>query len=382
MPASASSSTDEVGRRVEPFLGRVVGVERHRPLGEDARAEVRDRDAQVAVAEVDADGGAGRRVEREQDRRPAALGPVRLAELRALDHEAVGLQVGDQARDGRRDRAGPAGDLGARDQPLVAERVDHAQPVQAAQRFERAGSTRGHGAGIRPYGRSFVKASNEPCGSWSFVWLRLSGCRINCRGPPGPDTTAPPAPPRRSRRTSTSGRESEERTVAGLNRCVRLRPNSDERRHGRSRPARADPAPSPRIATQRRHGRPGRAAPPPPYPAAVAVRRRPRQQGGTLRRWTTPTSPTASRRSRRCSSWPRRTRTCRARTGARPRRSARRRSRSPTSCRPAGCASCAGSARGSRRGCASWSRPATSPSWPSSSASSRPDSSASAATSG
>ena len=165
----------EVGRRVEPFLGGVVGVERHRPLGQDARAEVRDRDAQVAVAEVDADGGAGRRVEREKDRRPAALGPVRLAELRALDHEAVGLQVGDEARDGRAAEPGPAGDLGARDQPLVAERVDHTQPVQAAQRFERAGSTRGHGAGIRPYGRSFVKASNEPSGSWSFGMASFVG---------------------------------------------------------------------------------------------------------------------------------------------------------------------------------------------------------------
>ena len=50
--------------------------------------------------------------------------------------------------------------------------------------------------------------------------------------------------------------------------------------------------------------------------------------------------------------------------------------------RPGGCASCAGSAPGSRRGCASWSRPARSRSWTSSSASSRPASSASAATSG
>ena len=57
-------------------------------------------------------------------------------------------------------------------------------------------------------------------------------------------------------------------------------------------------------------------------------------------------------------------------------------SRSPTSCGPGACAGCAGSARGSSRGCASWSRPARSPSWPSSSASSRRSSSASAATSG
>ena len=51
----------------------------------------------------------------------------------------------------------------------------------------------------------------------------------------------------------------------------------------------------------------------------------------------------------------------------------RGRSRSPSSCGPGGCASCAGSGRGSRRGCASSSRRARSPSWPSSSASSRPE---------
>ena len=69
-------------------------------------------------------------------------------------------------------------------------------------------------------------------------------------------------------------------------------------------------------------------------------------------------------------------------TGARPRPSARRRLPSPSSCGPGGCASCAGSAPGSRRGCASSSRPARSRSWPSSSAISPPPSSASAATSG
>ena len=114
-----------------------------------------------------------------------------------------------------------------------------------------------------------------------------------------------------------------------------------------------------------------------------------RSAGGPGRRsradclpWTTPGSRIGWRRSRRCSSSPTRTPTTRARIAAPPRRSAARRSRSPTSCAPAGCASCAGSARGSRRGCASSSRRARSPSWPSSSASSRPAWSASAATSG
>ena len=79
---------------------------------------------------------------------------------------------------------------------------------------------------------------------------------------------------------------------------------------------------------------------------------------GTLSRWTTPGSPTASTRSRRCSSSPRRTRT-------RPRayrRAAETIRGAPvagraSSCAPGGCASCAGSGPGSRRGCASWWRP-------------------------
>ena len=68
-------------------------------------------------------------------------------------------------------------------------------------------------------------------------------------------------------------------------------------------------------------------------------------------------SPTAWTRSRRCSSSPTPTRTRSGPTVAPPRRSAARRSRSSSWCGPGGCASCAGSARGSRRGCASWSRP-------------------------
>ena len=99
-------------------------------------------------------------------------------------------------------------------------------------------------------------------------------------------------------------------------------------------------------------------------------------------RWTTPGSPIAWRRSRRCSSSPTRIPTRSAPTAAPPRRSVQRRSRSTGSCDRGGCASCAGSVPGSRGGCASWSRPVRSPSWPSSNASWRRVSSASAAISG
>ena len=129
-------------------------------------------------------------------------------------------------------------------------------------------------------------------------------------------------------------------------------------------------------------GRRGRRAAVSAWGTAVPVVRCSTVASGTLPRWTTPGSPTAWRRSRRCSTWPTRTPTCRAPIAAPPRRSAARRSRSPGWCGPGGCASCAGSARGSRAGCGSSWRPARSPSSRSSSASSRPSSSASAATSG
>ena len=106
---------DELERDVEALVRGVVGVERDGALGEDRRGQVGDRDAQVAVAEVDAERGAGGGVEREQDRRAPALLAVRRAGLLALDDEAVGLQLGDEARDGRAREAGAARDLGAAD---------------------------------------------------------------------------------------------------------------------------------------------------------------------------------------------------------------------------------------------------------------------------
>ena len=112
---------------------------------------------------------------------------------------------------------------------------------------------------------------------------------------------------------------------------------------------------------------------PPGTSAGRGDRSRPAARGLRARPWRTRRSPTAWTRSRRCSSSPRRTRTRRAPTGGPRRRSATRRFRSPSWCGPGGCASCAGSGPGSRRGCASSSRPARSPSWRSSSASSRPD---------
>jgi hypothetical protein len=68
-----------------------------------------------------------------------ALVAVGRGRLGPLDHEPVGLQLGDEARDGRAREARAAGDLGARDQALVAQGVDHAQAVETAQGLERTG---------------------------------------------------------------------------------------------------------------------------------------------------------------------------------------------------------------------------------------------------
>ena len=105
---------------------------------------------------------------------------VRGAVLRALDHEAVGLQVGDEAGDGRAGQPGTARDLGARDQALVAQRVDHAQAVEAPERFERPSSTRSHAPRIRSDRRvvcqGLERTNRYLAPKHAFVCL---ACRIN-----------------------------------------------------------------------------------------------------------------------------------------------------------------------------------------------------------
>ena len=138
-PASAERLVDQLDRDVEPLLRGVVGVQRlARARRRIVRREVADRDAHVAVAEVDAERRAGGRVERQQDRRAAALLAVRGAGLLPLDDEPVGLQLADEARDGRAREAGAARDLGAADRPVLAQRVDHAPAIEPAQRRQRA----------------------------------------------------------------------------------------------------------------------------------------------------------------------------------------------------------------------------------------------------
>ena len=58
-PASCKRLDHELGGHLEALVGVVVGIERACALGEDRAGQIGDRDAQVRVAEVDADGGAG-----------------------------------------------------------------------------------------------------------------------------------------------------------------------------------------------------------------------------------------------------------------------------------------------------------------------------------
>ena len=92
----------QLGRRVEPGLGRVVGAHRPLGLGEDRVAQVGGRHPQVALPEVDPDRRAGRAAERQQPRRPAALRRRAAAVLALLEHP-LALEL---AHDARHRRAG------------------------------------------------------------------------------------------------------------------------------------------------------------------------------------------------------------------------------------------------------------------------------------
>ncbi len=130
---------DQLRGRVEAGLGGVVGLHGALGLGEDRVAEVGGGHAQVALAEVDADGRPGRAAERQEPRRPAA--PLRGAAVLALDEHPLGLELAHDARDRRPGEARDPRQVGPAGRARLAQRADDPGAVALAADV-RAG---GHG---------------------------------------------------------------------------------------------------------------------------------------------------------------------------------------------------------------------------------------------
>ena len=125
---------DELLSGIQPLLGRVVHVELAPGLRQHLVREVRDRHPEVGVAEVDADGEAGGRVEGEEHGGPPAGLPVRHARGLGLLGEQPGLdQVGDDARHRRAGKPGEPGDLRPAGGATTTERVDDAAAIELTQ---------------------------------------------------------------------------------------------------------------------------------------------------------------------------------------------------------------------------------------------------------
>ena len=131
---------DELGGGVEALVGAVVARQLPAHLGEDGMAEVRHSHRHVRLAEVDADGGAGAAVERDQDGRAATLRAGRGGVVDALGDEAVADEVADQGGDGGAGQTRAPSELGATGDPRDPECTEHPPAVSLAQGLERSGA--------------------------------------------------------------------------------------------------------------------------------------------------------------------------------------------------------------------------------------------------
>ncbi len=121
---------DQLGSLLERSVGVLVHVHPDARLGDHGAGEVAHRHADLVVVEVEADGGAGRRVERELRGRAAlAAGGGE----RALHDQAGALELADHGRDRGRRQAGLPCDVGAACGSVVAEGIHYAQSVELTQ---------------------------------------------------------------------------------------------------------------------------------------------------------------------------------------------------------------------------------------------------------
>ena len=154
---------DQVAARRRALLGRRGRCRADRALGEDRRRQVGHRDAHVVVAEVDAERGAGRGVEREQDRWAAALLSVRRAGLRALDRR--GRRTAARRRGSRPSSAtSPCGARSRRALIMPCARSASITRRRLSRRSDASEPSRPlpHPVGMLTSPASFAKVSNEP----------------------------------------------------------------------------------------------------------------------------------------------------------------------------------------------------------------------------
>ena len=134
---SASTPTSSSSRRTSrpasamPVGGGVVDVDGLLGLGQDGVGEVGDRDADVRVAEVDADRDARRAAQRER----------RAAAAVALLEPALVAQLARDARHRRRREAARAREVGLRHRPAGAQQPEQPLAVRRAQLARGAGAS-------------------------------------------------------------------------------------------------------------------------------------------------------------------------------------------------------------------------------------------------
>jgi hypothetical protein len=127
----------ELSRGVERRARVVVNVELASSFREDAMVQLGHGDSNEAVVEVQSEDDAGPGIETQEDRWPPAARPrgiPAVGRVGPLDHEPGVLKLPDQARYRRARQSGLASDLRAAYGAAFAHGLEHAKPVELAQR--------------------------------------------------------------------------------------------------------------------------------------------------------------------------------------------------------------------------------------------------------